>query len=157
MEVYGFGINYPTGCQVEFNPKSKRDGGDIALKSSDGYKIFVSWGPMKKIERSFKDTSAHADYSVKRIAERGEAKVNFARREFRRVNGHEATLTQIKLDFVKRGLFFKTARSPQEVRSLHVHCVDSSRYFVIYGSGKPEQSAQQGVVVAEMVRSFKCH
>ncbi len=25
LEVYGFGFDYPTNCQVEFNPKSKRD------------------------------------------------------------------------------------------------------------------------------------
>ncbi len=156
LDIYGFGVDYTSDCQVELNPKSVREGGDLALKSSDGDRVFISWGPMKKIEKSFKDTTAHAEYNVKRIASGGQAKTEPARHEFVRVNGHPATITHLRLDFVRRGLF-KTTRAPQEIWSLHVHCPNSARYFVVYGRGTSEQSARQEAVLAEMVRSFRCH
>ena len=156
MEVYSFALDYPINCTVEFNPKSKRTEGDIALKSSDGYRIFISWGPMEKVAK-FKDAAAHADYSLGKVGKSGEAKINDVRKEFRRVNGHQAAFSHIRLELIKRGIFFNKTRTPQEVRSLHVHCPDSSRYFVLYCPGNLNQSVQQGEVLTKMIGSFTCH
>ncbi len=149
-------MDYPVSCTVEFNPRSKRTEGDVVLKSSDGYKVFVSWGPMEKVAK-FRDAAAHANYSLERIGKSGEAKIKDVRHEFRRVNGHEAAFTDVKLDLIKRGIFFNKTRTPQEVRSLHVHCPSSSRYFVIYGPGYLGSSLHQREAVERMIGSFKCH
>jgi hypothetical protein len=156
LAVYGFAIDYPANCIVEFNPKSDRNQGDVAFKSSEGYKIYLSWGQLKKVEK-FSGVAAHADYSLDRIKGSGEAKVADVRRESTRVNGHEAAFSHVKLELIKRGIFFNKTRTPQEVRSLHVHCDDSSRYFVIYGPGRPDQSTNEGEVVAQMIETFTCH
>src|SRR3989442_11460302 len=110
LAVYGFAMDYPTSCKVEFNPKSDRNQGDIAFKSSDGYKIFLSWGEMKKVEK-FRDADAHADYSLDRIRGSREAKILEVKRERRRANGHSASFNHVKLDLIKRGIFFNQTKT----------------------------------------------
>ena len=156
LAVYGFAMDYPTNCRVEFNPKSDRNQGDIAFKSSDGYKVFLSWGEMKKVEK-FRDIDAHADYSLERIKGSREAKILDVKRERRRANGHPASFNHVKLELVKRGIFFNQTKTSQEVRSLHLHCENTSRYFVIYGPATPLQSEKQGEIIARMIQSFVCH
>jgi hypothetical protein len=156
LAVYGFGIDYPADCVVEFNPKSDRNAGDVAFKSPNGYKIYVSWGELKKVEK-FQDVEAHADYSVDRIRGSREANVIDAQRESTKVNGHDAALSRVKLDLIKRGLFFNKTRTAQDVLSLHIHCANSSRYFVIYGPGRPDQAASQSEAVSRMIETFTCH
>ena len=129
LAVYGFSMDYPTTCKIELNPKSDRNQGDIAFKSPDGYKIFLSWGEMKKVEK-FRDVDAHADYSLERIKRSREAKILDVKRERMRANGHPASFNHVKLDLVKRGIFFNQTKTSQEVRSLHLRCENTSRYFV---------------------------
>src|SRR2546428_13475663 len=97
-------MDYATRCKVELNPKSDRNQGDIAFKSSDGYKIFLSWGEMRKVEK-FRDVDAHADYSLERIKRSREAKILDVKRERRRANGHPASVNHVNLDLVKRVIF----------------------------------------------------
>lgn len=90
----------------------------------------MSWGDLVKVEK-LKGVDGHADYSIKRIEGSREAEVRDRRRESRRVNGHTASYNELKLELVKRGVFFNKSRTPQEVRSLHLHCDITSRYFVL--------------------------
>ncbi len=156
FSVYGFAIDYPINAIVELNPKSNHNEGDVAFKSSDGYKIFLSWGQIEKVEK-FHGVDAHADYSLERIKGSREAKIRNIKRESAEVNGHDASFNHIELDLIKRGIFFNKTRTPQEVTSMHIHCINSSRYFVVYGPGKPDQAYQQGEVVARMIETFICH
>ncbi len=149
-------MDYPTNCVIEFNPKSRRNEGDIAFKSPGGYKVFLSWGDLKKVEK-LHGVEGHADYSIERIRKSREAKVKDVRRETVRIQGHPASFNEVKLELIKRGLYFNKSLTPQEVRSLHVHCDVSSRYFVLYGPASPEKSHDQEEVFATMVRSFWCH
>lgn len=156
LEAYGFGVDYPSDCVIEFNPKSTRSQGDIAFKSPAGYKLFLSWGELSKVEK-LGGVDQHADYSIKRVKGSREAEVKDRRREARRVNGHNASYNEVNLDLVRRGIFFNKSKTPQEVRSLHVHCDISSRYFVLYGPANPEKSDKQGEVFSMMVQTFSCH
>ena len=44
FSAYGFSIQYPMVCRVEFNPKSLRGKGDVVFHFPDREKLFVTWG-----------------------------------------------------------------------------------------------------------------
>ncbi len=108
---------------------------------------------MKKLN----GVEGHADYSIKRMKGSREASVKDVRRESTTVNGHAASFSDVKLEIVRRGIFFNRKTTPQDVRSLHVHCDNSSRYFVLYGPTPPEKSDEQAKVFTKMIQSFACH
>ncbi|MDA4121091.1 MAG: hypothetical protein OK404_01635 [Thaumarchaeota archaeon] len=87
----------------------------------------------------------------------GEAKVKDIRRESRMINGHRASYNEVKLELIRRGLFLNKTLTPQEVRSLHVHCDTSSRYFVLYNPSSPEKSSDLRYVIDKMSLTFICH
>lgn len=156
LEAYGFGVDYPSGCVIEFNPKSTRSHGDVALKSPNGYKLFLSWGELEKV-RKLKGVEGHADYSLERIKGNRDTKVTDVRKEKITVNGHSASFRDVSLEMIRRGIFFNTTKTPQRVRSMHLHCDVSSRYFVIYGPTTPDRSEEQYDALSRMVESFVCH
>jgi hypothetical protein len=156
LEAYGFGIDYPSDCVIEFNPKSKRNEGDVALKSPRGYKLFLSWGELERVKK-LDGVEGHADYSFDRVKGSREAKVVDVRKDSFQVNGHRAAYRDASLELFKRGIFFNTSRTPQRVRSLHLHCDVSSRYFVIYGPVGSDKQDEQAEVMRRMVKSFVCH
>jgi hypothetical protein len=156
LEAYGFGVDYPSDCTIEFNPKSNRKEGDVAMKSPSGYKLFLSWGELEKVKK-LNGVDGHADYSIKRMGGSREANMGNVRKESMVVNGHPASFREVSLDLVRRGIFFNTTKSPTQVRSLHVHCDVSDRYFVIYSPVSPQKSEEQGEVVSRMIRNFVCH
>lgn len=156
LEAYGFGMDYPSDCVIEFNPKSKRNQGDIALKSPRGYKLFLSWGELEKVKK-LNGVDAHADYSIGRIKGSREAKIVDVRKDSFTINGHRAAFRDANLELVKRGVFFNTTKTPQRVRSFHLHCDVTTRYFVIYGPVGSEKQDEQSEVINRMVKSFVCH
>ena len=156
FEAYGFGVDYPTDWTIELNPKSGRSGGDIAFKSSSGHKIFLSWGELKKVE-NLHGVDGHADYSIQKIKRSSQATIRGVKRESVRVNGHPASFNRVELELTTKGSFFNRVVTLQEVRSLHVHCGVSSRYFVMYGFTPREKSQEEGEVVSTMIHTFLCH
>ncbi len=156
LEMYAFGVDYPNHMILELNPKSTRDHGDVAFKAPGGFKVFVSWGELAKVQK-LGGVDAHADYSIKRMKGSGEAKVIDVKRESTKVQGHVASYNVVKLELIRRGIFFNKTATAQEVRSLHLHCDTSSRYFVIYGPATPERVDEQRETIAKMVQTFSCH
>jgi hypothetical protein len=156
LEAYGFGVDYPFDCVIEFNPKSTRARGDVALKSPNGYKLFLSWGELEKVKK-LNGVNGHADYSIERIKGSREAKVTDVRKDTFNVNGHRAAFRDADVELIRRGMFFNTTKTMQRVRSLHLHCDASSRYFVIYGPVASERQDEQSEVIDRMVKSFICH
>jgi hypothetical protein len=157
FSIYSFELDYPSACKVELNPKSKREQGDVAFKIAPGYIIFLSWGPMEKIQGKFSSPSEHATFSLERVRKSGSTR-NFKELERKPVdlNGHEAIFTHVVMEPMRRG-FFGKGPDPQEVRSFHVHCSDSSRYFVLYGSIAAARSEEQEAVIQHMLESLSCH
>ena len=156
FQTYGFSVDYAKDSVVEFNPKSSRLQGDVALKSPRGYKIFLSWGDLAKVKK-LRGVEGHADYSIERMKGSREATIKDVRRESATVGGHRASFNEVHIELIKRGIFFNRTVTPQVVRSLHVHCDVSGRYFVLYGPAPPERSSEQGEVMERMVKSFLCH
>jgi hypothetical protein len=157
FSIYRFSVDYPAISKLELNPKSKRNQGDIAFKVSPGYIIFLSWGEMEKIKPKFANPSEHATFSINRVRKSGAAKgFNELERRPQELNGHQAIFTHIRMEPVRRGLFGRPP-DPQEVRSFHLHCLDSSRYFVLYGSIAAARSEEQSAVIQRMIESLTCH
>jgi len=71
------------------------------------------------------------------------------------VNGHPALYNHVKIEVPRRGLFGKARE--QEVRSVHLHCEKSGRYFVIYATSNETNSEQQGRTIQEIIDSLRCH
>ena len=156
LEAYGFGVDYPSDCVIEFSPKSTRSQGDIAFKSPSNYKLFLSWGELEKVKK-LNGVEGHADYSLKKMGGSREAKVGEVHKESTIVNGHPASFRDVSVELVRRGIFFNTTKSQRQVRSLHVHCDVSSRYFVIYSPVPLEKADEQAEVVSRMIKNFSCH
>jgi hypothetical protein len=154
--AYGFSVDYPVDCVLELRPKSKRDEGEVAFKSSSNNVYFLSWGPLEKV-KNLRDVGRHADYTIDRIRKNREAKIRDIKRESVKVNGHSSPFNHLWIDVERRGFLFGSTRSSHEIRSLHVHCENSSRYFMIYVQGAAEASDLQGTVMTRMIQSFTCH
>jgi hypothetical protein len=158
FSVYGFSINYPAVCRVEFNPKSKREVGDVVFHFPGKEKIFVSWGELEKARKKFATVEAQAEHSLKVIAARREVKnLQRTRQEVLNVNSHKAQYVGIQLDEIKSSLLGSERGIVRKAYSLHVHCDDSSRYFVIYTLPPADAPADFGDLMLKMVKSFKCH
>jgi hypothetical protein len=162
FSVYGFSINYPAVCRVEFNPKSKREGGDVVFHFPEKEKIFISWGDLARARKKFPTVEAQAEHSLKVIAARREVKnLHRTRQESLDINSHKAQYNGIQLDEVRSSFLWSAKGRTRKAYSLHVHCDDSSRYFVIYTlppANMPDDTPDDlGELMLKMVRSFRCH
>ena len=154
--VYGFSVDYPTDGIVEFNPKARKDDGEIAFKYHRANVFFLNWGPLARVEK-FHGVEGHANYSIDRIKKNKGAKIGDRKEETVHVNGHSSSFNHVWVNMERKGLLWGVSRSSHEVRSLHVHCPNSSRYFMIYVQGAAELSELQGSVMDRMIQTFKCH
>jgi len=161
FSVYKFSIDYPKVCRVEFNPKSRRESGDIVFHFPDREKLYISWGDLDIAKKRFQTPENQAEQGIKRIM-KGRA-VN--RKESEKVTQdsleiqmHKAVYNRIKLEEMLPGLFFSKKRIvTREAHSVHLHCEKTSRYFVIYSLLSPNAPEDFGTLLLTMARSFKCH
>lgn len=156
LMIYGFSLDYPINCKLEFNPKFERGEGDVAIKWPTNEHIFVSWGPLEKIKNKVGNAEAHANFSLEKIKKNQRAKVTRLEHLLREVNGHHSSYDHIKLEIPSTGLFGGKPQF-QEIRSFHLHCDRTSRYFVIYESTSPERAKERQDAIESVVTSFACH
>jgi hypothetical protein len=155
LTVYGFSFQFPRASSLEFNPKFKREGGDVAVKSPEKAVVFVSWGDLAKLEKRAPTLEAHAKFSMDKVKKSVQGKmIQLELREVD-VNGHTALLNHVKIEVPRRGLFGKGRE--QEVTSVHLHCKESGRYFVIYATSNAENSDRQGRTIDDIIASLRCH
>jgi hypothetical protein len=158
--VYGFGTVYPNTWRVEFDPKSNRSKGDVVFKSPEKDNIFLSWGPLEKAQNRFSDTEGHLKYSIDRIKKNTRVGgVEIARKNDLDVQSHKALVSLLKVTFSMPGIipFRKSKGEVQEVRTMHLHCEDTGRYYVIFGQITTDKSQMHEEIFNKMVNSFKCH
>jgi len=67
FSVYNFSIGYPRECRVEFNPKSRREAGDIIFHFPDREKVLLSWGDLEKAKKKFETAEKQAEHSLQVI------------------------------------------------------------------------------------------
>ena len=158
FSVYGFSIDYPQVCRVEFNPKSRRESGDVVFHFPDKEKLYLSWGDLEKARKSFQTVEKQAEHGVENLRKGGNVK-NFERvkQDTLSVNKHKAIYNHIKVGQPVPGLFGSKKVTYRQGFSCHLHCEDSSRYFVIYTILSPNGPEDFGELVLTIVNSFQCH
>lgn len=157
FSVYGFSIDYVKGLRVEFNPKGRELEGDVAFHFPDKVKIYLSWGDLEKTAR-LSSLQAHADHSLNKVKTAGNVR-NFqqvSRNEIR-VSTHEALYSRVSFDEITLNFLTGRSKKPREGHSVHVHCPESGRYFVVYGVLPKEGGSDYERVFVKMAKSLKCH
>jgi hypothetical protein len=155
--MYGFTIDYPEDCRVEFNSKSRREAGDVVFRLPENIKIFLSWGELEKVSKRFGSPEEHANYSLDAM-EKGKNVKNFERvsRDSIRLHSHKSSVNKVRFDEKTLTLFARGKDMPREAYSLHVHCDKSKRYFVLYTMA-PANDVEFHKIMESMTESFKCH
>jgi hypothetical protein len=156
VRIYGLSFNFPVTYELEFKPKSKREEGDLAIKSPTKSVIFVSWGDLRKVVKKLPNPAEHSRFSTERVAKSLQGKLIDVERKEMTVNGHAAVFTHAKVE-MPMGLF--GGKRTLEVESLHLHCENASRYYVIHTSFNPSRPKDPGHedALEVVIDTFKCH
>jgi hypothetical protein len=161
FSVYKFSVDYPSVCRVEFNPKSRREAGDIVFHFPDREKLYISWGDLEKAKTRFQSPQAHAEQGLKTIMKGRGVSEKDSQKETEQslqINSHTAVYNSVKLGELIPGLFLSKKRIvTRRAYSVHIHCDQSSRYFVIYALVSPNAPEDFGDLLLTMARSFTCH
>jgi len=158
VALYGFSANYPNNARLEFNPKSRREKGDLVFHINDGFKIFLSWGSLAEARTRYATAAEQASDSIKRSLKTPRAKLegNPETRSIKILN-HDAVFTHVRMSLERGGFPFGSNRVIQDVYAMHLHCYESERYYVIYAFGRPDISEELGRAIEPIVSSLKCH
>jgi hypothetical protein len=155
LRIYGFSFTYPATSKLEFNPKFKREDGDVAVKSPDKANIFVSWGDLDKVIKKAPTIQDHAKFSLDRVKKSVQGKLTTLETRDMTVGGHDAVFNHVQIEVPRRGLFGKGQL--QDIQSVHLHCDRTKRFFVIYATSTVENREVQGRTMQEIVGSLQCH
>ena len=159
FSAYGLGVDVLDDWRMEFNPKSTREKGDVAFHSPHDNVFFVSWGKLDDAQGRFETLEQQRDESVKRIKSNPNiavAKVELSSNEM--VNGHEGILSKMVTQRRRGGLISRGQDPPREVWIVHLHCPQSSRFYVVYwdirdGGEYPDVEERFRAIL----HSFACH
>jgi hypothetical protein len=158
--MYGFAIDYPDVCRVEFNSKSRREAGDVAFRFPDSARIFLSWGELEKVSKRFASAEEHANYSIDTMKQ-GKKVKNFERvlRDTAMLQDHKTSVNKVRFEEKTVKLFGRGKDILREAYSLHVHCDKSRRYFVLYSLAPVNVNGEVRFdrIMESMTESFKCH
>ena len=158
FSMYGFSINYPDVCRVEFNSKSRRETGDMSFKFPDSARIFLSWGELEKVSKRFGSPEEHANFSLDAM-KKGKNVKNFERvsRDTMPLHSHNTSVNKVRFDEKALKVFGRGKDIPREAYSLHVHCDKSNRYFVLYTMAAVDDERKFERIIESMRQSFNCH
>jgi hypothetical protein len=158
FSVYNFAIDYPAVCRVEFNPKSRREKGDVVFHFPDSEKLFLSWGDLETARKKFHTVEEQAEHSVDALSKNSNVK-NSERvaRDLLKINSHKAAYNRVRLDELQAGLSLRKKAVKHEVYSVHLHCDELDRYFVIYAMLSPNAPEDFVDLFLRMANSFECH
>ena len=174
FSVYGFSIDYPAICYVEFSSKSRREAGDIAFHYSSKKNIYLAWGDLTKTRKMFQTVDEQAEQSIKVVTKnRDIRKVERVTQDSLTINSHKAVYNRLRLVEAPRGfgskyktllylsspiyLFLDRKPVKHEAFSVHLHCERTSRYFVIYSLVSGEAPENFPSIIMSMMNSFQCH
>jgi len=157
LRIYGFSFDYPAAWRLEFDPKFTREEGSLAIKSPSKSVIFVSWGDLHKVVRKLPTAADHSKYSMERAKKNTRGTLNIVEQREMRVNGHSAAFGHAKVE--TPGILVGAGKRSQEIESLHLHCENTSRYFVVYTSLEPEgpKGRERHDTLLSVISTFKCH
>jgi len=160
FSIYGFALDYPSECRVEFNSKSRRESGDVVFHfpAPDSVRVFLSWGELEKVTKRFKTTEEHAEYSLDAM-KNGKNVRNFevVSRDSLSSEIHNGAVSRVKFDEMATTLLSGKKGMPREAYSVHVHCEKSNRYFVLYSMAPSTVEGRYDKIMTTMRDSFRCH
>jgi Zn-finger nucleic acid-binding protein len=158
FSIYGFTIDYPEECRVEFNSKSRRETGDVVFRLPKNIGIFLSWGELGKVLKRFGSAEEHANYSLDTM-KKGKNVKNFERvsRDTISLHNHNGSVNKVRFEERTLRLFARSKDIPREAYSLHVHCDKSERYFVLYSMASANDETRLDRIMELMRESFICH
>ena len=76
-------------------------------------------------------------------------------RDILSINSHRAAYNHIRIEEVKLG--FTKSGIQRETCSIHLHCPNSGKYFVLYTLLYTSNLGQYERILINMARSFECH
>lgn len=155
LRIYGFTFQFPPTAKLEFNPKFNRQDGDVAVKSPEKANVFVSWGDLDKVVKKAPTIQDHANFSLDRVRKSVQGKMTTVESKEITVGGHNALFNHVRIEVPRRGLFGKGPL--QDVRSVHLHCDTTKRFFVIYATSTEANEEVQRRTMDEILESFQCH
>lgn len=155
--MYGFEISIPNDWRIEVNSKSTRERGDVAFHSKLGNRFFISWGNLADVQKRFKSLEEHRDRNVKQISRGPDVKnVKMVDSHEEQIRGHTALFSYVAID-VKAGMISRRTYE-RELWSLHLHCPDSLRYYVVYCLLRdPSEYEEFPAIFNSVAKSLTCH
>jgi hypothetical protein len=158
FRIYGFAVDYPYICRIEFNPKSRREGGDVVFHFPQREKIYLSWGELEKVRKKFPTVDEHAEHSTA-VVKKNRSIKNFqtVSKDTLGINSHTAVYSHVKLSEVQPGMFLRSREIGRDVYSVHLHCDQTGKYFVLYALVPSEAGSEFEDVFKLMANSFECH
>jgi len=158
FSIYRFSIEYPAVCRFEFNPKTRREKGDIVIHFPDKQKVFLSWGDLAVVTKKFQTANEFAKHSIKAMGKsRNVSKTDKLTEKTLTVNSHEAFYNMVRFHETPMGFFGRGKGIARVTCSAHFFCPKSSRYFVIYALLTPAAPEDFDKLFLTMVESFRCH
>jgi hypothetical protein len=159
FSVYRFSMGYPAVCRFEFNPKTRREKGDVVIHFPDKEKVFLSWGPLAVVTKKFQTADQFANNSIKSMSKsRNVSKSEKIEEKSITVNSHPAVYNKAQFhETAGMVLFGKPRTNLRTTLSVHLLCPKSSRYFVIYALLTPNAPEDFDELFLRMVDSFRCH
>jgi len=158
FSVYRFSMDYPKVCRFEFNPKTRREKGDIVLHFPDKEKVFLSWGVLATVTKKFQTANEFASNSIRSMSKsRNVSKTDKIDEKRLTVNSHEAFYNKVQFRETAMGLFSRGPGNLRTTCSVHMFCPKTSRYFVIYALLTPNAPEDFDELFLNMVDSFQCH
>ena len=158
FSVYRFSMNYPPVCWFEFNPKTRREKGDVVIHFPDKEKVFLSWGDLAVVTKKHPTANEFANHSIKSMGKaRNIGKTDRVEERTLTVNSHEAFYNRVVFHETSQAMFGKARTNPRTTLAVHLYCSRSQRYFVIYALMTPYAPEDFDKLFLEMVDSFRCH
>jgi len=112
------------------------------------------------VQKNFQTVKGQADHSIKAMMKsRNVGKVERLADASLDVNSHKAAYNQVRFDELSLGGVFlsKTKATKRLTYSVHIHCHESLRYFVIYTILSPNAPEDFESLFTRMAKSFVCH
>jgi len=156
LAMYGFGLEYPSTWNLELQPKSTPEAGDIVFKTL-GVRVFLTWGSLDRARQKYGDLDKQVEDSLTRMRKSGDVRhFEMVEQKEMSLNGHRAIYSSTRAKLGIGPLAMKTGY--REVCMLHLHCEPSRKYLVLYASAVGEGSlAQFYEIFSHMSSSLECH
>lgn len=159
FSVYGFSIDYPLVCRIEFKPKNSREKGDMVFHFPDKEKLFVSWGDLTVVQKNFQTLEGQVEHNMQSLKKRSK-RLNvqdLARTsDSLTVSSHRAIFDHLRIEEPGPGLF-RRSKVSRSAYTVHLHCPNSNRFFVIYTLLSPKAPEDFEDLFKTMASSLKCH